>query len=368
LIKEQKRINDWITVLPIIMRDSLRPVAIVILSAALFGISAPLAKSLVEGMPATELAGLLYLGAFLGLTMFVAFRRLTGKGQRYEPVTGKDTKWLAGSIVSGGIVAPVLMVSGLALISGFTASLLLNLEGVFTVLLAVTFFRQKEGKRLWAALLIMTAASVLLTYDPSNGAFRIEGTLLLVGAMFCWGLDNNLTQRIAGKDPVQISMAKGAVAGSASIGITLLIGSPIVIGYGMVYALVLGAFSYGISLVLFIMALSRMGSSRTAALFAVGPFIGAAASIPILGEPLEWIMLPAAVMMAIAVWLITGERHVHEHRHTAVKHVHPHDHDDPHHRHHPGENTPGGHSHAHSHEETVHSHAHWPDTTHRHDH
>ena len=293
---------------------------------------------------------------------------MAGKKSLYEPVTGKDAKWLAGSIIAGGIVAPILMVSGLMLISGFTASLLLNLEGVFTALLAVTIFRQREGKRLWAALLIMTAASVLLTYDPANGAFRIEGTLFLVGAMLFWGLDNNLTQKISGKDPMQISMAKGLVAGSASIGITLLIGSPIVIGVDLVYALVLGAVSYGVSLVLFIMALSRMGSTRTAALFAIGPFIGAAVSIPLLGEPLEWLMLPAAVMMATAVWLITKERHVHPHRHPAVTHVHPHTHDDPHHQHHPGGNIVGSHSHPHTHEETVHSHAHWPDTMHRHEH
>ena len=191
---------------------------------------------------------------------------------------------------------------------------------------------------------------------------------MLVGAMICWGLDNNLTQRISGKDPVQISMAKGLVAGSASIGITLLIGSPIVLGSGLVYALILGAFSYGVSLVLFIMALSKMGSARTAALYAIGPFIGAAVSIPILGEPLEWLMLPSAIMMGIAVWLITREKHVHEHRHPAVTHTHPHDHDDPHHQHHPGENITGSHSHIHTHEETVHSHTHWPDTAHRHDH
>ena len=356
------------TVMLINMRQGLRPIAIIIISAALFGVSAPLAKSLVEGMPATELAGLLYLGAFLGLGVFVAFRRLSGKERRYDPINKKEVKWLLGSIISGGVVAPILMVSGLMLISGFTASLLLNLEGVFTVLLAVTIFREKESKRLWAALLIMMFASVLLTYDPSNGAFRIEGTLLLVGAMLCWGLDNNLTQRIAGKDPVQISMAKGAVAGSASIGITLLIGSPMVFGYGLAYALILGAFSYGVSLVLFIIALSSMGSSRTAALFATGPFIGAALSIPLLGEPLEWLMLPSAVMMAIAVWIITKEKHVHEHRHSPVTHAHPHQHDDPHHQHHAGETIAGTHSHLHAHEETVHSHAHWPDTSHRHDH
>jgi drug/metabolite transporter (DMT)-like permease len=223
------------------MKADLSPVVMVIVSAALFGVSAPLAKTLVQGMPATELAGLLYLGAFLGLGLYTLFRRLGRRKRSYEPVTRRDAKWLFGSIISGGIVAPILMVTGLTLISGFTASLLLNLEGVFTMLLAVTIFREREGKRLWAALLIMTAASVLLTYDPSNGAFRLEGTVLLVGAMLCWGLDNNLTQRIAGKDPVQISMAKGMVAGSASIGIALLIGSPVVINSAVLYALVLGA-------------------------------------------------------------------------------------------------------------------------------
>ncbi|HEY3420180.1 MAG TPA: EamA family transporter [Methanomassiliicoccales archaeon] len=350
------------------MHSNLRPVVIVTASAALFGVSAPLAKSLVQGMPPTELAGLLYLGAFLGLGFFAVSKSLLRQKGSYEPVTRMDTKWLAGSIVSGGIVAPILMVTGLTLISGFTASLLLNLEGVFTALLAVTIFRQKEGKRLWAALLMMTLASILLTYDPVNGGFRLEGTLFLAGAMLCWGLDNNLTQRISGKDPVQISMAKGAVAGSASIGITLLLGSQIVIGPEMVYALILGAFSYGASLVLFILALSKMGSARTAALFAVGPFIGALVSIPLLGESIQWLMLPSAVLMATAVWMITGEKHVHEHRHQAVIHSHPHDNDDPHHRHHPGETIEETHSHMHTHEETVHSHSHWPDTSHQHEH
>jgi hypothetical protein len=136
----------------------------------------------------------------------------------------------------------------------------------------------------------------------------------------------------------------------------------------MIYALVLGAFSYGVSLVLFIVALSKMGSARTAALFAIGPFIGAAVSIPVLGEPLEWIMLPAAALMGIGVWVISMEKHAHEHRHVAMTHVHPHDHDDPHHQHHQGEIIRGTHSHSHSHEEQVHSHSHWPDTSHRHDH
>ena len=364
----KKRINDWITIVLISMRDKLGPVAAIILSAALFGVSAPLAKSLVEGMPATELAGLLYLGAFLGQGFFTVFRWLRGKRRNYETLARNDAKWLIGSIISGGVVAPILMITGLTLISGFTASLLLNLEGLFTVLLAVTFFRQKEGKRLWTALIVMTLASVLLTYDPTNGSFRIEGTLFLVGAMLFWGLDNNLTQKISGKDPVQISMIKGMVAGTSSIAITLLIGVPLAFGPSIVYALLLGAFSYGVSLVLFILALSKMGSSRTAALFAIGPFIGAAVSIPLLGETLEWLMLPASIMMASAVWLIAREKHAHEHRHTTITHVHPHEHGDPHHQHHPDEEIAGSHSHLHTHEEMVHSHAHWPDTSHQHDH
>jgi drug/metabolite transporter (DMT)-like permease len=186
--------------------------------------------------------------------------------------------------------------------------------------------------------------------------------------MLFWGLDNNLTQKISGKDPVQISMTKGGVAGASSIAITLLIASQMTFGPGVLYALILGALSYGASLVLFIRALSRMGSARTAALFAIGPFIGAAVSIPLLGEPLEWLMLPALVMMAAAVWLITGERHAHEHRHHSITHAHPHEHSDPHHKHHPGEKIAGSHSHLHTHEEMMHSHAHWPDTSHQHDH
>ena len=186
--------------------------------------------------------------------------------------------------------------------------------------------------------------------------------------MLFWGLDNNLTQKISGKDPVQISMTKGAFAGTTSIVIAFLIGAPMVLGNGAAFALILGAFSYGASLVLFIIALSSMGSARTAALFAIGPFIGAAVSIPLLGEPLEWLMVPSVIMMGAAVWLITREKHVHEHRHTAVTHVHPHEHDDPHHHHHHDEKIVGSHSHLHTHEETVHSHAHWPDTSHQHEH
>jgi hypothetical protein len=143
---------------------------------------------------------------------------------------------------------------------------------------------------------------------------------------------------------------------------------PLAFGPSIVYALLLGAFSYGVSLVLFILALSKMGSSRTAALFAIGPFIGAAVSIPLLGETLEWLMLPASIMMASAVWLIAREKHAHEHRHTTITHVHPHEHGDPHHQHHPDEEIAGSHSHLHTHEEMVHSHAHWPDTSHQHDH
>jgi drug/metabolite transporter (DMT)-like permease len=350
------------------MRDRTRPVLMIISSAILFGVSAPLSKMLVTDMPATELAGLLYLGAFLGLGLIIGFRKAT-KRRFWErsSLTRRDIPWLVGAIITGGIAGPILLMTGLTHISGFSASMLLNLEGVFTVLLAVTIFGEVGGKRLFLALTCMTAASAFLSYDPNTGGFRIEGVVLLVGAMLCWGVDNNLTQRISDRDPVQITMLKGLVAGSASIVITIVLGSSLVLNISAMYAIVLGALCYGVSLVLFIKALKGMGSGRAGAFFAFGPFVGAAVSIAVLGEQVQWLMIPAAALMIVGVWALTTEKHEHEHRHTAVTHEHMHEHDDPHHRHVHDEVT-GRHTHLHTHVEQVHSHAHWPDTSHRHDH
>ncbi|MCI0497668.1 MAG: EamA family transporter [Thermoplasmata archaeon] len=346
-----------------------KPLISILVSASLFGISTPLAKVLVEDIPPVALAGLLYLGSFAGLSLYSLGRR---KG-KLDPegrarLERKDLPWLAGSTVSGGVLAPITLLTGLALISGFSASLLLNLEGLATALIAVLLFKEGTGKRLWGALAFMTAAGVFMAWDPGLNRFSVVGHLLVVAAMVCWGMDNNLTFRISGKDPVQIAMVKSLVAGSISLSIACLLGMRMSLGPTVAHALLLGAFSYGASLVFFIKALEGLGSSRTGAFFSVAPFIGAVSSIVILREWIGWLMFPAAASMLIGVWLIVGERHSHIHLHEAVTHAHSHDNRDMHHLHKHPKPYPAPHGHEHDHPEVAHEHDHWPDAHHRHGH
>ena len=346
----------------------------IILSALAFGLSAPLAKLLLKDIPPISLAGLLYLGAFFGLTLYSAAPRFSGQThrtdsrRRYDPLRVRDIPWLAGAIASGGVLGPVCLMEGLDRMSGAATSLLLNLEGLATALIAVLLFREPAGRRTWAALAVMTAAGVLATWDPGNGKFEASGPLLIVIAMIGWGLDNNLTRNISDKDPVLIASIKGLAAGSVSLGLAAAAGERMPIGLPAASALAVGAVCYGFSLVLFIGSLRRLGAFRTAALFGLAPFVGAAVSLPVLGETLSWTLGPAAALMAAGVFLLIGEIHAHAHVHRPLTHEHPHLHGDLHHDHrHPGiPEEP--HSHVHDHPETEHTHDHWPDIQHRHEH
>lgn len=346
------------------------PFLFIIASACLFGLSVPLSKLLLDDVSAVLLAGLLYLGAFLGLFLYSSMARVLtpSAGNTAPKLDRKDIPWLAGATISGGIAAPVSLMLGLSLMSGFSTSLLLNLEGVATAIIAVLVFKENSGRNLWFALVLMTAAGVLLGWDPSDGKFDIVGLALIVFSMACWGIDNNLTRMICTKDPVQITQVKGLAAGVSIIVAATIAGERLDIGLEIVFALAVGALSYGASLVLFIRSLERLGSLRTGAFFSLGPFVGAAVSIVLLDEWLGWLMLPAGVLMAIGVWLIAAERHDHYHKHEAVTHNHMHDHCDDHHVHNHFGAFHEPHSHEHTHEETEHDHSHRPDTHHRHSH
>ena len=355
--------TDWL------VQMNKMPLVYVMLSAALFGVSPTIAKLLVTDVPPIALAGFLYLGAFIGLFLFTTIKKVTSmKAQpKAPPLEKKDLPWLAGAIFAGGVVAPIALMTGLAMMSGYATSLLLNLEGVATAIIAVLVFNEYAGRRLWIALLFMTVAGVLLAWSPDQDTIDLAGLLLIVLAMVCWGMDNNLTQHISNKDPSQITQVKGIIAGTTSLSLAVLLGLQIPLDTTILFALILGAFSYGLSLVLFIKALEGMGSSRTGAFFSFGPFIGAVASILILGESITWLMLAAAALMIVGLWMILTERHGHLHRHEGMTHTHSHE-IDPHHQHTHPEGQEGQHSHEHAHEEMVHSHVHWPDQQHRHDH
>jgi len=346
------------------------PIAFILISTVLFGVSPPFAKLLGEDIDPVALAGLLYLGVFAGMGLYYGVASAVGAGSRRAGLSlrREDAPWLAGATVAGGIVAPIALMAGLRLITGFAASLLLNLEGVATALIASVLFREHTPGRVWAALGFMTAGGAMLAWDPETGRISLAGPLLLVVTGACWGLDNNLTRHISDRDPFQIAMVKGLVAGTFSLSLALALGSSLPAPRVIVYALVLGAISYGASIVFFVKALEGMGASRTGAFFALVPFVGAIASLMVLHERLGWIMLPAAALMAVGTAIIILERHSHPHVHEAITHTHEHSHDDMHHGHPHGPGGRGTHTHEHTHEAVEHEHAHRPDMHHRHQH
>ncbi|MGM0405128.1 MAG: EamA family transporter [Thermoplasmatota archaeon] len=345
-----------------------KPILLVLVSAALFGVSTPLAKVLLDNIDPIVLAGYLYLGAFVGLAVFTMLRHLTRDEVKESPLEKKDIPWLSGAILAGGVLGPISLMFGLRYVSGFATSLLLNLEGVATALIAFMIFKENAGKKVWIALVFMTIAGILLSYNPQESSFIIIGPLLIVFAMICWGIDNNLTRHISEKNPVHISAIKGIVAGSISLSIAFILGKNIILDLFTLYALTVGAFSYGISLVLFIKALKGMGSFRTGMFYSFGPFIGAIVSLILLREWIGWVMIPATVLMVIGVYMVITDKHLHTHEHSKLTHTHAHTHEDMHHLHEHDEEVSGTHIHPHDHENESHEHLHWPDSHHRHDH
>jgi drug/metabolite transporter (DMT)-like permease len=346
-----------------------QPLIYIFVSAALFGISPPLDKLLVKNIPPVALAGLLYLGAFVGLSLYSTMRGIVyPEDIRSTNHKKGDFPWLCGAILSGGIIAPICLMFGLNQISGFTTSLLLNLEGIFTAVIAVIFFKERAGKRLWLALICMTAAGVFLTWDSSQGKFNLLGPLLVALSMMCWGIDNNLTRNISTRNPIQITSIKGLVSGLVSIYLAYALGMDIKWDLSIFYALLLGSFSYGLSLVFFIKALEGLGSFRTGIFFSLAPFIGAVTSLLLLQEWIGWVMFPAMMLTVAGVWLISSEKHLHPHLHQEEVHTHLHNHKDMHHIHEHAGIVHEAHVHEHKHLEEDHVHPHWPDAHHRHEH
>ena len=338
-----------------------RSIVYALLSAALFGASTPLAKLLLGAASPLLLAGLLYLGAGLGLLVWLAVRG------GFRLPAGRDLPWLAAAIVAGGIAGPALLMVGLARTDGGAASLLLNLEAVFTAAIAWIAFRENVDRRVFAGMAAIVAGGAVLSFQETP---RIDsGTVLIAAACFAWALDNNLTRRISGADAATIACAKGLVAGSVNLGLALAQGAALprvgIVGT----AAAVGLLGYGISLVLFIRALRDLGTARTSAYFSVGPFFGAALALPLLGEQTGVSFWVAAGLMAAGVWLHFSERHRHQHSHEATEHDHEHVHDDHHqHAHEAGWDGREPHAHSHPHGDVVHSHPHYPDLHHRHKH
>lgn len=335
-----------------------RAIAFALLSAALFGASTPLAKILVGTTSPLMLAGLLYLGAGIGLLVWL-------RGRLKRIATG-DLSWLAAAVVAGGIVGPALLMFGLARVDGATASLLLNLEAVFTAVIAWVAFRENVDRRVFAGMVAIVLGGAVLSFQgaPQLGI----GTLLIAGACLAWALDNNLTRRISAADAATLACIKGLIAGSVNLALALAQGAYLPAPGVLVAAGIIGLFGYGISLALFIVALRDLGTARTAAYFSVAPFFGAALALLLIAEAPGVVFWVAAALMALGVWLHISERHGHAHVHDPMAHEHEHVHDE-HHRHeHASWDGKEPHSHPHRHGALSHSHPHHPDLHHRHRH
>lgn len=335
-------------------------------AAALFGLSAPLAKLLLRDIAPVLLAGLLYSGAAAGLWLH---RWLTPPSQE-APLTRGDWPKLALLIAAGGMAGPVLMLMGLQRVSGVTGSLLLNLEAPLTMLLAVAAFKEHLGRWPGLAAALVIAGAAVLQFEPGDVKTDPLGALFIVAACACWALDNNLTQRLTLRDPFALVRIKTLVSGAVGVFIgSVVLNQPLPSTPTLAAALVLGSLSYGVSVVLDAFALRWIGAAREAAYFATAPFVGAIAALALLGDQLQPREAAAMAVMALGVVLLTAERHQHLHTHAELDHDHLHLHDAHHqHSHHPGDPAGELHSHPHRHAPLVHDHPHFPDAHHRHDH
>ncbi len=338
-------------------------------AAALFGASAPLSKLLLREINPIPLAALLYLGSGMGAWLLFFVQRAASRRQTVEAhLYRMDIPWLAGAVLAGGVAAPILLLLGLDRTPASTASLLLNFECVATTLIALLAFKEAVDRRILWAVGLITLASILLTWTGGNWGISF-GALGILGACFLWGLDNNLTRHISGKNPLILVGIKGLGAGAFSLLLTILAGKPMPAAVTIGLALLVGAVCYGMSLQLFILALRGLGTARAGALFGIAPFVGMTLSLLFLRDEPQALFWAALPVMAAGAWLMLTENHQHRHVHEPLEHAHAHGHPEEHHAHEhlleeAGEN--GRHAHVHRHEELAHSHPHAPDLHHRH--
>jgi drug/metabolite transporter (DMT)-like permease len=346
------------------MRKSLA-IGSALLAAALFGAATPFAKQLAAATSSMMLAGLLYLGSGCGL---LGVRLLRDRGWRAVKLPPSDYRWLGGAILFGGVIAPVLLMMGLSRIAANTASLLLNLEAVFTALFAWWVFKENVGVRIvWGMIAIVTGGIVLAW--PSSVDRSPTGVLLITAACAGWAIDNNFTRKVSANDAVLLAGSKGMIAGIVNTMLALVMGAHLPDWSIAGEAMLIGLLGYGVSLFLYVHALRGLGAARTGAYFSIAPFVGVLVSGLVFGEALPLVTWFAGGLMTIGVVLHLTERHKHLHRHSELVHEHFHSHDEHHqHSHDFSWDDRKPHSHAHRHKPMQHDHPHYPDIHHQHEH
>ncbi len=336
-----------------------------LLSALLFGAATPVSKPLLSSLSTYHLAGLLYLGASLGVSGLTL-----GERNRVLPwrMDRANRLRLLGAVFFGGVLGPLALLAGLRLASASSVSVWLNLEMVATAVLGHLFFKDHLTRRSWLAAGGILLAALLLVWE--GGAAPVAGLragALVAGACLCWGIDNHLTALIDGITPAQSTFWKGLVAGATNLTIGVALAPLSASPWTIVAALGVGALSYGLSIVLYISSAQQLGATRSQFIFSTAPFWGVLLSVAFLGDPVTPRLVVSVALLALCIRLLVAERHAHLHTHPPLQHTHLHTHD-VHHSHHGDNPPPGAHSHPHVHAPLTHAHPHEPDLHHRHEH
>lgn len=342
------------------------PILLAILAAACYGVSSPVAKFLLQELSPAFVAALLYLGAGLGMAAINIFKRIKNTEQKEANMTKEEMPYIIGMITLD-IVAPIALMFGLSMTTPANASLLNNFEIVATSLIASFFFKEAIGKRMWIAITLITLASAILSIEDVSSLSFSFGSILVIVACICWGLENNCTRMLSLKNPLQIVVIKGFGSGIGALVIAIAIGEYSFNVFYILITLLLGFFAYGLSIYFYIMAQRELGAARTSAYYAVAPFIGVGISFIVFGQPITLTFIIAVIIMVFGTYFAAVEKHRHTHVHEIIEHEHRHFHDDGHHDH-KHDYPVKEHSHLHKHKYQIHEHNHTPDLHHSHPH
>lgn len=277
-----------------------------ILAAGLYALNAPVSKLLLEEVPPTMMAALLYLGAGMGLAVVRLAQRMTGKGKKEAPLTKKDMPYTVGMVVLD-IAAPIFLMVGLTMTTAANASLLNNFEIVATAVIALFIFREAISRRLWLAIVLVTISSAILSVEDVTSFTFSYGSIFVLLACVCWGLENNCTRMISHKDPLEIVVIKGFGSGLGSLVLAFCLGEnalPLVYG---VCTLLLGFVAYGLSIFFYIYAQRYLGAAKTSAYYALAPFMATALSLVIFREKPSISFFIALLIMAVGTYFASTD-------------------------------------------------------------
>lgn len=338
-----------------------------ILAAALYAVCSPVSKLLLKEIPPTLMASFLYLGAGLGISVVLFIKNKKHKGKNEARLTKQELPYIIGMVVLD-IAAPIFLMYGLNMSTAASVSLLNNFEIVATSLIALLIFKESISKRLWAAIFLITISSIILSLEDLSSFSFSFGSIFVLLACTCWGLENNCTRKLSIKDPLEVVVIKGFGSGIGCLLIAFTLGEQTNNIPYIIIALLLGFIAYGLGISFYIYAQRDLGAAKTSAYYAVAPFIGVGLSLIIFREIPTLSFVIALAIMIIGACFASTEEHNHKHRHMVITHEHSHSHDDGHHSHIHNETIIGMHNHIHTHEEYAHFHKHTQDIHHSHAH